>query len=182
MAIARTAVQDRNAWVLDAVGRFEGPLVLYVTRLLGDVERAKDVVQDTFLRLCGQDSAELEGRLAEWLYTVARNRALDVLRKEGRMTRLSDELAESCESTAEAPSGSMERRESAERVLALVDSLPAKQREVVRLKFQHGFSYKEISRISGHSVSNVGFILHMAIKRIREEMALAEGRPAGAQS
>jgi RNA polymerase sigma-70 factor (ECF subfamily) len=68
------------------------------------------------------------------------------------------------------------------RVLALVDSLPAKQREVVRLKFQHGFSYKEISRISGHSVSNVGFILHMAIKRIREEMALAEGRPAGAQS
>src|SRR4051794_22454592 len=80
-----------GAWVREAVGRFEAPLTLYAARLLGDAESARDVVQETFLRLCAQDRAPIESRLAEWLFTVCRNRALDVLRKERRMTRLSDE-------------------------------------------------------------------------------------------
>ena len=44
-------------------------------------------------------------------------------------------------------------------------------REVIRLKFQSGFSYREISRISGHSVSNVGFLIHTGLKTIRRRMA-----------
>jgi RNA polymerase sigma-70 factor (ECF subfamily) len=168
--------------VLEALEHHERALVAYTTRLLGDVEQARDVVQDTFLKLCRQDPAGLEGRLAEWLYTVARNRALDVMRKEGRMSRLSEETAGIFHSREESPAERLEKRESAQLVLALIDSLPPNQREVVRLKFQHGFSYKEISRISGHSVSNVGFLLHVALRRIREQLALAEGRAAGAAS
>ena len=61
-------------WVRAAVGRFEGPLTLYATRLLRDVEAARDVVQETFLRLCTQDRAQVESHLAEWLFTVCRNR------------------------------------------------------------------------------------------------------------
>ena len=84
-------VPDPNEWIRSAVARFEGPLTLYASRLLGDSDRARDVVQDTFLKLCRQNGEELQDRMAEWLFTVCRNRALDVLRKEGRMTRLSDE-------------------------------------------------------------------------------------------
>src|SRR5258708_38350977 len=80
-----------SSWVRSAVSRFEGPFTLYAARLLGENERARDVVQDTFLRLCVQDRFKVEDRLAEWLFTVCRNRALDILRKERRMTRLSDE-------------------------------------------------------------------------------------------
>ena len=80
-----------NAWVRAAVDRFEGPLTTYACRLIGDRDRACDVVQDTFLKLCLQDRAWVDSHLAEWLFTVCRNRALDVLRKEGHMTRLSDE-------------------------------------------------------------------------------------------
>src|SRR5438132_1705975 len=68
------------AWVRSAVERFEGPLILYASRVLGDAEAARDVVQDTFLRLCAQTRAQVDGRLAEWLFTVCRNRSLDVLR------------------------------------------------------------------------------------------------------
>ena len=51
------------AWVRSAVERFEGPLTLYAARLLGDADSARDVVQDTFLRLCAGPGA---GRAAGW--------------------------------------------------------------------------------------------------------------------
>ena len=70
---------DRQ-WIRDALDRFEGPLLLYAGRLTGDAERARDVVQDTFLKLCRQRRADVAARLAEWLYTVCRNAAIDVRR------------------------------------------------------------------------------------------------------
>src|SRR5436305_15259890 len=91
---------ENGPWVRDAVDRYEGPLTLYAARLLGDADAARDVVQETFLRLCRQGRAGVEPRLAEWLYTVCRHRALDVLRKESRMSRLSEEQAERCLSPA----------------------------------------------------------------------------------
>jgi RNA polymerase sigma-70 factor (ECF subfamily) len=163
-------VQDPHEWIRAAVTRFEGPLTLYATRLLGDADRARDVVQDAFLKLCRQDAADLQDRLAEWLFTVCRNRALDVLRKEGRMTRLSDEHSGAYASPDPGPAEAVETRDSAEQVLSALENLPQSQREVIRLKFQNGFSYREISRISGHSVTNVGFLIHTGLKTIRRRL------------
>ena len=50
--------------------------------LTGDLERARDVVQETFLRLAVQQPSSVDGHLAEWLYRVCRQRALDVCRKD----------------------------------------------------------------------------------------------------
>ena len=69
------------------------------------------------------------------------------------------------------PGKMLEAGETQTRVLAMIDGLPPKQQEVIRLKFQNGFSYKEISRITELSVGNVGFLIHTAIKRLQEEMA-----------
>jgi RNA polymerase sigma-70 factor (ECF subfamily) len=164
------------------VARFESPLTLYAARLLGDAEAARDVVQETFLRLCVQDRGVIEGRLAEWLFTVCRNRALDVLRKESRMTRLSEEQVHRCVSPDPGPPDVAERREAAARVLDLLETLPASQREVIRLKFQNGFSYQEISRISGHSVTNVGYLIHVGLKTLRTHLQQLDGQPADACS
>jgi RNA polymerase sigma-70 factor (ECF subfamily) len=171
---------DHGPWVRAAVVRFEAPLTLYAARLVGDAEAARDVVQDTFLRLCAQDHAAIESRLAEWLFTVCRNRALDILRKESRMTRLSDEQVRLRPSADPGPADQAERQESVAKVLDLLDALPANQREVIRLKFQNGFSYQEISRISGHSVSNVGYLIHVGLKSLRRQ--LLDGQPAEAQA
>lgn len=167
---ARVSDLDQH-WVIEAVNRFEGPLTLYASRLLSDRDRASDVVQDTFLRLCAQERGELEGRLAEWLFTVCRNRALDVLRKERRMNPLSDEHTQTCVSADGDPAESIATADAAGRIFALLEGLPASQREVIRLKFQNGFSYREISRISGHSVSNVGFLIHTGLKTLRQRVA-----------
>lgn len=168
------------AWIRSAVERYEGPLTLYAARLLGDTEAARDVVQETFLRLCSQGKDRIDGRLAEWLFTVCRNRALDVLRKESRMSRLSDVQVSVRASTDPGPPEVAERRESTTLVLGLLDSLPPGQREVIRLKFQNGFSYREISRISGHSIGNVGYLIHVGLKTIRGK--LADGSAAEARA
>ena len=162
-------------WVRGAVDKFERPLIRYAARLIGDADGARDIVQETFLRLCAQPRAEVEPRLAEWLFTVCRNRAFDVLRKESRMSRLSPETVNHCVSTEPAPSDLAERRELAARAVDLLELLPANQREVIRLKFQNGFSYQEISRISGQSVSNVGYLIHHGMKALRG--LLLDGQP-----
>ena len=86
------------------------------------------------------------------------------------MTRLSDEHTSACASADPGPAEALETRESAAQVLRALDNLPPSQREVIRLKFQNGFSYREISRISGHSVSNVGFLIHTGLKTIRRRL------------
>ena len=56
-------------------------------------------------------------------------------------------------------------------LLKMIGHLPPNQQEVVRLKFQNGFSYREISRITALSVGNVGFLIHTAVARLRTEFA-----------
>ena len=87
-------VTEKHEWIEAALTRYERPLVSYTQRITGDLERARDVVQDAFTRLCAQEPGKLDGRLAPWLYTVCRNRALDVVKKDGRMALLEDRKAE----------------------------------------------------------------------------------------
>lgn len=143
----------------------------YATQLVGNVESARDVVQDTFLRLWKDDLAALESRLAPWLFTVCRNRALDVRKKEQRMTVVNIETRDPIERDQ---SQTLEGRELAAHVLELVGELPDNQREVLRLKFQAGLSYQEISQVTTLSVSNVGYLLHTAVKRLREQLKTSE--------
>lgn len=170
---------DPLGWVLLSVERHEAGLVAYAARLLGDRESARDVVQETFLRLCRQDRTRVEPHLAEWLFTVCRNRALDLLRREGRMARLLDDDARRVSAgDDDDPALAVERTETAAEVMKLLGALPNSQQEVIRLRFQGGFSYKEISRITGHSVTNVGFLMHTGIKALRNRLQLADARAA----
>jgi RNA polymerase sigma factor (sigma-70 family) len=149
----------------------QAPLTRYATRLLGDPERAKDVVQDAFVKLMAQPAEAIDGHAVEWLFTVCRNRAMDVLRKENRMKRFEDGEAERVTAGDLRPGRTLEHAETHAALLRLIDRLPPNQQEVVRLKFQNGFSYKEISRITEHSVGNVGFLIHTAVSRLRTEFA-----------
>ena len=68
------------------------------------------------------------------------------------------------------PDAAAERSEGAARVLRALADLPANQREVLRLKFQHGLSYGEISGVTRLSVSNVGFLIHVGLKTLRQRL------------
>src|SRR5687768_12179069 len=129
----------RAQFVRGAVQRYEAPLMAYARNVLGgDVERARDVVQDTFLRLIGQDPEKVAPHLTEWLYTVCRNLAIDVRRKERRMERLSDADADSAMSSSPAPTARAEDDDALTHVLRSLKQLPRNQQECIRLKFQGG--------------------------------------------
>jgi RNA polymerase sigma factor (sigma-70 family) len=164
-------------FVRRALVQFERPLVGYAAHLLGgDVERARDVVQETFFRLCAEPGRDVEPHLREWLYAVCRNLAFDIRRKERRMQPMAETQAEGFVSLEEDPTEIVERTDASNHVAAALQTLSANQQEVVRLKFQHGLSYKQISQVTKLSVTNVGFLLHTALKTLRNKL----GEPADA--
>lgn len=164
------ATMDRQ-WIDAASRRYETPLVLYATKVCGDAERARDAVQETFLELCAADRTVVEERLAPWLFSVCRNKALDARRKDSKMNSGDDVLTRE-EGVEPDPSVALLAEERQANVLALVERLPAKQQEVLRLKFQGGLSYREIAAVTGDSVGNVGFLLHVALRALRERLSV----------
>lgn len=157
-----------------ALREFEGPLLRYARRITGDLETARDVVQETFLRLWREDTAELDGRMPQWLFTVCRNYALDVRRKEKRMTTLAEPIAADTTTREPSPEELAEHRDTSTEILGWLDRLPDNQQEVIRLKFQNGLRYKQIAEITGLSATNVGFLIHKGIKTLRERAARLE--------
>ncbi len=159
-------------WINTALQTYEVRLLRYAHRIIGDQARAEDVVQETFLKLCKQDSAELNGRLAQWLFTVCRNRALDVKRKESRMSVSSAiiETQGSSSSVAQSPAHEVEVQDESARMLCELSQLKATQQECLRLKFHDGLTYREIAELMNISHANVGFLIHTGLKTLRERL------------
>lgn len=80
-------------------------------------------------------------------------------------------------SEAPGPLQALEQKEKESKVLGALRSLSWNQQEVIRLKFQSGLSYREISRVTNLTVSNVGFLIHTGLKTLRKR--LAETRATG---
>lgn len=164
-------------WVQEALDRYEASLIRYATRITGDTEQARDVVQDTFLRMCTADRAKIERRLPQWLFTVCRNRALDVREKDNRMSFLEEGQAEALASDDPSPSVTAELNETHRLVLDVLATLPDKQQQVFRFKFQDGMSYREISRITGSPISTISNTIRNTVntirRRLRDQLDLA---------
>jgi len=157
-------VSDRteSQWIVDALDQYEDALIRYAVWILRDQELAREVVQETFLRLCREEQSKVGGYLAQWLFTVCRNLAFDTRKREARMTPLED--------TDIGVDSNLEQKEAVGEIFRLVENLPKNQREVVYLKFQCDLSYKEISDVTKLSVGNVGLLLHTALKAIRKRV------------
>jgi RNA polymerase sigma-70 factor (ECF subfamily) len=173
-------VDERQRWISQAVAEHERRLLRYAHHLLGDEQAAADAVQDAFCRLCREDPGRLNGHLAQWLYTVVRHRAMDQLRKERPMSGQTSVILESRSDGAAGPAQRVEEGESGGRALEAIGRLPRAQQEVVRLRFQQGLSYKQIAAVTGHTATNVGFLLHTAIKTLRQTLNVEP--PATARS
>jgi len=154
-------------WIQSVLARYEQPLIRYAAHITRDIERAREVVQDTFLKLCRKKPSLDKDRLTPWLYTVCRNGALDVRRKEKRMTGIDEAQLHQVPTKPQFPAV-LEQNEQLAEVMQILNTLPENQQEVLRLKFQGDFSYQEISRITDLSIGNVGFLIHTGLKTIRE--------------
>lgn len=158
-------------WLSGVVRDFERPLSRYALSITRNAEKALDAVQETFLLLLRNLAKVDRTRPAPWLFTVCRSKAIDLLRRDGKMeARSYEELAQraSADPPAEAAVASREQSREVDALLAL---LPPREREVVRLKFQQGLKYREIAAVTGHSVSHVGVLIHEAMARLRRRGA-----------
>jgi RNA polymerase sigma-70 factor (ECF subfamily) len=161
---------SKSTWIVAALERFERPLVRYAAWILDDGERAREIVQETFLRLCRESEPRIGAHLPQWLFTVCRNLALDVRKKENRMSPLREAEVKEYPSREPKPSTVLEEKETVNEIFRILETLPKNQREVLYLKFQCDLSYKEISSITNLSVTNIGFLIHTAIKAVRKEV------------
>ncbi|MEO0510189.1 MAG: sigma-70 family RNA polymerase sigma factor [Verrucomicrobiota bacterium] len=159
-----------SEWVRSLVETHAADLTRYAASILGDDDAAKDVVQDSFVRLWREPREKVEDHVRPWLFRVCRSRALDLRRKGVRMSPLTDAQAAMRPAEGRGPEEAVERRDSHAQVMDFMQQLPENQREVVRLKFQNDLSYKEIATVTDLSVTNVGFLLHTALKTLRAQV------------
>ena len=108
----------------EIVHRFEIPLLQYARRITGDAEQARDVVQETFVKFQRNGALREEDKPATWLFTVCRNAALNVCRKERRMMYVDEEVIEARESEQPLPFDYLEQKEATGFLAQIVSTLP----------------------------------------------------------
>src|SRR5213080_3569188 len=140
----RSGITAKREEFEEIVHRFEIPLLQYARRITGDRERARDVVQETFIKFQRNGSLDREDKAATWLFTVCRNRALNVCRKERRMMYLPEDTLESQEDRQPMPYQRIEEEEASGFLMRITATLPPRQQEVLRLKFQNDLSSSKL--------------------------------------
>lgn len=139
----------------------------YVASLLRDRAAAEDVTAQAFERAFRKRRSYREGRGSQeaWVFGIARNAALDELRRRGRKASLEGEPEDLAAPSPEADAELALRRHA---VRSALRDLPAAEREIVLLKFLGGLSNAELARVLGTSESNAGTRLHRTITKLRE--------------
>lgn len=172
------------------VERYQRELFHFLVRFLGDRAAAEDVFQETFLQVHQSASQfDPERRFRPWLFTIAANKARDLMRSQARRPtnplqasispgdEESGQFIDLMESTAQAPGESMEKEELQRLVHGTVMGMPDHLREILLLSYFHQFPYKQISEILNIPLGTVKSRLHAAVAHFADRWrALQENK------
>ena len=143
-----------------------------VLRILRQGSTAEEVVQDIFLQLWRNSARYDTSRpFVPWLLTLARNRALDHLRlKSERQRRREEQTEEFPQIAAAAPEyeKALDEKRRAERVRALIGSLPAAQKKAIELAYFEGLSHSEIAASLNEPLGTVKSWIRNGLMRLKE--------------
>jgi RNA polymerase sigma-70 factor, ECF subfamily len=139
----------------------------YVATLLRDRSAAEDVTATAFERAYRKRNTFMAGRGSPraWLFGIARNAALDELRRRHRMAPLDPDLHET---EIDAVDERAELALSRAVVRQALASLTPRERDLIALKFQGGLTNAELARVLGTSETNAGTMLHRTIQKLRK--------------
>jgi RNA polymerase sigma-70 factor (ECF subfamily) len=178
--------RDRRAELLALTGELRPELHRYCARLMGSVIDGEDVVQDTFARaLVALEEMEEMPPLRPWLFRIAHNRALDLLRGRAvRMTEPIEAASDVADPASPDPVEMLMRQEAVKTAVSRFAELPTVQRSVVILKDVLDESLSEIANLLDLTVDAVKAHLARGRARLREINAqagpFADARPASA--
>jgi RNA polymerase sigma-70 factor, ECF subfamily len=141
-------------------------LYAYVRGLLRDASAAEDVTALAFERAFRRRRSfnPRRGTRRAWLFGIARNAALDELRRRERRTELPEDAADP-DAVDPSDAANVALRRAALR--QAMDGLSARERELIALKFFAGLANAEIATVTGTSESNAGTRLHRVIEKLR---------------
>ena len=143
--------------------RYESDMIGYLSRRFGDLELAKDITQDTFMRLIKRPPRECQdGSIKPWLHRVARNLGIDTIRKQSRLTTV-DTIPEGELQTNDP---SVLKSEASE----LVRGLPKAQLEVVLLRIYADMKFNEIAEQLDIPVSTALWRMRQALQTIKKSL------------
>jgi RNA polymerase sigma-70 factor, ECF subfamily len=185
----KPAAADAQAATIDAgdlmavVNHFQSPLLRYVGQLLGRIDsEAEDVVQEAFIRLHKQvqkHGADSVLHLNTWLFKVAHNVTIDLIRKRKRRRPREEEAAESVATLAAQAAdeidalGEVLRQEARHVALRELSQLDEPVRQVVLLKIIQGMPLREVGRVLDISVSTVNYRLNQGLKELARRLKQA---------
>ena len=168
IAVCNEGSAREAARAFDVLYRRHKDYVLRVAlRFVPDMDTALDVLQETFLYLLRQfppagPGVALTAKLTTLLYPVAKNTALTALRRRNRLAAADVEPDELAGETEPAPAGD---------AAAVIDALPARQREVLLLRFVDGLTLAEIAQVLDIPLGTVKSRLHVGIGRLKSSGA-----------
>ncbi len=150
-------------------------LTLFADRYLFDVAEAEDVAIDTLLQLIiHKKRYNFKSSLKTYLYTIAHNRAVNVLKKRSRgaVVEKAEDIAdrESLEET-------VIKTERAKRLNAALKTLPAELHYALHLVYYEGFTYEETAAILGYSRKKVDNMLYRGKALLREKLTKEGWQP-----
>ncbi|MDT8324272.1 MAG: sigma-70 family RNA polymerase sigma factor [Bacteroidota bacterium] len=140
--------------------------------LHGDEDMAADIFQETFIKV--HDNAHTlreSGTVRSWMYTIARNTCLNILKRQGRQVRLDEQHENMEDSDALLPDEIYERDTLHAALDEAITQLPDNQREAVLLREFEGFSYAEIAQATDTNVGVVRQRLWRAKQSLRTMLA-----------
>lgn len=149
--------------------RFSGPVYSVALRVLHDTGQAEDVMQEIFLQLWRAPQAFVQGRgsLGAWLVVVARNRAIDVLRRRKPTDSVDDVVLASPVNVADEA----ERNTMMGKVREILAGLPAEQRHSLEMAYFEGLSHTEIASRTGDPLGTVKTRIRLAMMSLRKALA-----------
>lgn len=153
--------------------RYKRPLLNFVYRVLGEAGEAEDVAQESFVRAYRHLRGFRPGsaRFSTWLFRIARNAALDHVRRRARRPEVRLEEAGVAPSTEATAATEVQAREAGEQIARAVARLPEDQRTALVLAEYQGLSYAEIAEVMACSTKAVESRLYRAKQTLRAALA-----------
>jgi len=158
--LVKEFLQGNEFAFVNLYNRYKRPLYLFCLKMLGDVDSAKDIVQNVFLKVFERrEQLHHHEKFKPWLFTIARNDCFTQLKQSQRMTNFSDEDQTNQERIAVI---NYERTEQSEIVNKAIAALKPNYREVIIMREYNNLSYQEIAGILQLSESAVKSLLFKA--------------------
>lgn len=171
--IIRQVLAGHHEKFTDLVERYQVPLIHFLRRTLGSDEEVFDCAQEAFLAAYRNLSRYSEEHpFRAWLYTIARNKALDLVRKRRREVPLI--LDEHLVDHQPLPEEVWLAKEQAAMLTEVLNELPEHYGQALYLRFHQELSYEEIALVLGVPVSRVKTYLHRGKEKLRQHLERRE--------